>query len=151
MGVGHHRLRQGQLPPANGLHQTPGDPAEWVGASLPFALDWAEGNEAIPGFPVGNVEGLKQLGREASEGRISEVTAAVLRDFAIRLGARRRADTADAMGAFPSLAEPLSQQAAVIGAAQISVIDAEWGSFAQHMEDAAALHLRIVEALRTLV
>lgn len=142
---------EGSYPLRTGFTEPVGTMAEWAAASLPFALNWAEGNEAIRGFPAGNVEGLNELREQAAAGTISEVTVAVLRDFAIRLGARRRADTSDMMGSFPELADRLSRQAAIIGAAQISVIDADWNLFQQQMAGVVALHDDIVDTLRKLV
>lgn len=141
---------EGRFPLRTGFTDPIGAPDAWAAASVPFALNWAEGNEAIPGFPAGNIEGLNELGNQATDGILPDVTIAVLRDFAIRLGARRRADAACFLSNFPELSNLLSRQASVIGSAQISVIDSDWISFSQQMTDVAGLHGDILSVLRTL-
>lgn len=146
IGYGEGRL----FPLRTGFTDPIGAPDAWAAALVPFALNWAEGNQAVPGFLAGNVEGLNELGDQATDGTISDVTIAVLRDFAIRLGARRRADAACFHSNFPELSNLLSRQAAVIGSAQVSVIDSDWISFSQQMADAAGLHGDILSVLCTL-
>lgn len=141
---------EGRFPLRTGFTKPVGTAAQWAAGSLPQALNWAQGAEAIPGFPSGNEDGLRELSEEATTRGLSFVTTAVLLDFSLRLGARRRSDTADLLRDYPELASLLARQAAVIGGAQISVIDSDWVSLARRLDDASALHSEIVEELRKL-
>lgn len=138
----------GRFPLRTSFTAPNGTPAEWVTASLPDALNWAEGNEAIPIFPPGNEAGLAALAEEANLGAISDVTADVLRNFALRLGARRRSDAADALRGFPELAALLHQQARIIGGAQLDVIDSDWDALSTRLTRCAEMHTQVVAALR---
>lgn len=141
----------GRFPLRTGFTAPVGAPSEWVSASLPDALNWAEGNEAILIFPPGNAQGLRELAEEARSGAISEVTADVLRSFALRLGARRRSDAADALPDYPELASILRQQAEIIGGGQLDAIDSDWKTLSRRLLELAELHANILSTLRTVV
>lgn len=140
----------GRFPLRTGFTAPVGTPGEWVSASLPDALNWAEGNEAIPAFPPGNEQGLRDLADEARCGAIPEVTADVLRGFSLRLGARRRSDAADALPDHPGLASLLRRQAEIIGGGQLDAIDSDWDALSRRLFDLADLHVATVGALRAV-
>lgn len=141
----------GRFPLRTGFTAPVGTPGEWVSASLPDALNWAEGNEAIPVFPPGNEQGLREFAEEVRCGAISEVTADVLRSFALRLGARRRSDAADALSGYPELASSLRHQAEIIGAGQLDAIDSDWDALSRCLFDLAGLHVDMLGALRAVL
>lgn len=139
---------EGRYPIRTGFTAPVGTPDQWAAAMLPHALQWAAGEHAIGGFPAGNVAGLRQLREEVNSGAMTEPTPSVLANFALRLGCRRRADTAEALHAFPELARLLHKQAEVLGGAQLDVILANWQSLAARIEETGELHEHIAHAIR---
>lgn len=139
---------EGRYPLRTGFTTPVGTPEQWATASLQYALAWATGEHAIPVFPPGNVAGLSQLCTELTSGSLEEPTPSVLADFALRLGSRRRDDTAEALHAYPDLARPLRHQASVIGGAQLDVILADWPSLVTRIRQISTLHEEITTAIR---
>lgn len=139
---------EGRYPLRTGFTAPVGTPDEWAAATLPYALQWALGEHAMAVLPDGNVAGLRQLRMEVSSGAIAEPTPSVLTNFALRLGSRRQADTAEALHGFPELARLLHKQAEVIGGAQLDVIVADWQSLAARIEETGEPHEHITTAIR---
>ena len=146
--IGYSR---GRFPLRTGFTAPVGSLDEWAVAALPFALGWATGQHAVPGFPSGNVAGLAELRDEALDGGLPEAASSILANFGVRLGARRRLDTAGLLHRFPELSELLRQQAKVLGGAQIDVIDADWRSLADRLDRIGSLHDAITATLRTML
>lgn len=142
---------RGRFPLRTGFTVPVGTAEEWVAASLPDSLTWAEGDEAIPNFPPGNEQGLTELAEEAATHALSDLTADVLRNFFLRLGARRRSDAADALHNVPELSALLREQGRLIGGGQLDAIDSDWTALAARFTEVAELHTQIVVALRSIV
>lgn len=142
---------RGRFPLRTGFTVPAGTPDEWVAASLPDSLTWAEGSDAIPTFLPGSEQGLVEFAEEAASGALSDVTVDVLRSFSLRLGARRRSDAADALRNYPELAALLREQGRLIGGGQLDAIDSDWKALAARFTGMAELHTRIVAVLRSIV
>lgn len=104
------------------IHRT--DHRGAVRHSLPEAAAWLDGRDvAMPPGSLGGSEGLERLAELVAEG-LPQQTRGMLADFALRLGARRRADAATSLATVeePAAAHLLQEQAKVIGSAQYSAV-----------------------------
>ncbi len=149
-GSGTIAYAEGRFPLRTGFSAPVGTVADWARAVLPHALAWAEGRHAVGDAPGDSVAALQALRDETRAGRLSPVAASVLREFAVRAGARRRADTADLLHRFEAPAALLTAQAETLGGAQLDVIDADWAALAARLDRLAALQRELTEALRAL-
>lgn len=113
---------------------------------LPLARDWATGREASE-LPSG-LEALHRLADSAEEG-LGAPALPVLQNFSLRLGARRRADAAAALAAWPEVAAVLDKQARVLGGAQFAAVRADGRSLAEALREAGRLHAELIDVLGT--
>jgi hypothetical protein len=109
---------------------------------LPLAHQWARGAHA----GEGNAAGLRELAERAEVG-LGSPALPVLRNFALRLGARRRVDAATELAAWPDVASVLDRQARALGQAQLAAVRGESGALAQTFRRVADLHDDLVGAL----
>lgn len=110
---------------------------------LPLALQWARGDHA-PG--EGSVDALRRLADRAEAG-LGMPALPVLQDFSLRLGARRRADAARELSAWPEIAGVLDRQARALGQAQYAAVREDGPVLAATFRKVAALHEDLLHAL----
>ncbi len=134
----------GRFPLRTGFTAPHGDQDAWATRLLPLAGAWARGARA--GGMSGNVAGLGALAAEAEAG-LEEPAATLLRDFSLRLGARRRADAADLLARYPAVSEALEAQARVLGGAQLAVVRGDGAQLASALRRVAELHEDLVALL----
>ena len=86
---------------------------------LPLAYRWARGDRGSSGG-TGMAE-LRDLAGRAEAG-LGNPAVPVLQNFSLRLGARRRADAATELAAWPEVADILDAQARALGRAQYAAV-----------------------------
>ena len=114
---------------------------------LPLAHQWARGDHA-PG--EGHAVGLRDLADRAEVG-LGLPALPVLQNFSLRLGARRRADAARELAAWPEIAGVLDAQARALGRAQFAAIREDSAVLAATFRKVADLHDALVDALGSAV
>lgn len=138
---------EGRFPLRTGFTVPRGEPGQWLKNLLGPALDWAEGKHALTWQDAGNAGGLRALAEEAEKG-LPDPMPMVLCEFALRVGARRRADAAVYLKDRTELAGELRQQAEILGAAQLCAVVGDDHGLAAALRRAADAHERATEALR---
>lgn len=135
---------QGRFPLRAGLRPlTPHSAEEALAALISRAHRWAD---ASNDGEEGNAAALRALAAQCRTGA-EQATLSVLATFSLRLGARRRADAALALAAWPDVAGVLDRQARVLGGAQLPAVRSDGGALADAFETMADLHAALVTAL----
>ncbi|WP_207082714.1 hypothetical protein [Nocardioides sp. S5] len=114
---------------------------------LPLAYRWARGDHGSSG---GTGMALRDLAERAEAG-LGNPAVPVLQDFSLRLGARRRADAATELAAWPEVADVLDAQARALGRAQYAAVREDGTQLADAFRQAADLHDELVNALSRAV
>lgn len=126
-----------------------GDAHDAVMAFLPEAAAWLAGRDiAMPPGSLGGSQGLDRLADMVTEGLPEEVDA-VLTNFALRLGTRRRVDAARTLTMVdePVAADLLHQQAKVLGSAQYYAVVGDDEALAACFRQVARLHEDLTEQM----
>lgn len=88
---------------------------------------------------------------ERAEAGLGNPAVPVLQDFSLRLGARRRADAATELAAWPEVVDVLDAQARALGRAQYAAVREDGTQLADAFRQAADLHDELVNALSRAV